>query len=93
MDVVEVRGVGGGLMDAVLELARAARATRVFVITTNDDTTAPRFYQRRGFDLVRLGLDAVVRSRREPKPAIPTHNDGIPIRHELELQWRPGDSV
>jgi hypothetical protein len=47
----------------------------------------------RGFDLVRLDRDAVTRSRRDLKPAIATHSDGIPIRHELELEWIPGDRV
>jgi Acetyltransferase (GNAT) family len=83
------RGVGGALMDALLARAAAAGARRVWLITTNDNTTALRFYQRRGFDLVRLDRDAVTRSRRELKPAIPETSDGIPIRHELELEWRP----
>jgi ribosomal protein S18 acetylase RimI-like enzyme len=87
------RGVGGALMEAVLDLARQAGVARVFLITTNDNTNALRFYQRRGFDLVELRHDAVSRARRELKPAIPTHNDGIAIRHELELEWRPGDTA
>ena len=82
-------GVGGALMDAVLERARAAGVDRVWLITTNDNTGALRFYQRRGFDLVRLDRDAVTRARERLKPAIPTHHDGIEIRHELELEWRP----
>jgi ribosomal protein S18 acetylase RimI-like enzyme len=86
-------GVGGALMDALLAQAAEVGADRVWLITTNDNTTALRFYQRRGFDLVRLDRDAVTRSRRELKPAIPSHSDGIPIRHELELEWRPADSV
>ena len=56
-------------------------------ITTNDNTTALRFYQRNGFDLIRLDRYAVDRARRL-KPAIPTHADGIPFRHELELELR-----
>jgi GNAT superfamily N-acetyltransferase len=87
------QGVGGELMDALLESARRAGVTRVWLITTNDNTTALRFYQRRGFDLVRLDRDAVTRSRRDLKPSIPTHTDGIPMRHELELEWIPGDRV
>jgi ribosomal protein S18 acetylase RimI-like enzyme len=86
-------GVGGALLDAVLAGARQAGAKRVWLITTNDNTGALRFYQRRGFDLIGLDRDAVTRSRRELKPAIPTHHDGIAIRHELVLEWRPGDSV
>jgi GNAT superfamily N-acetyltransferase len=86
-------GAAGALLDTVLAAARQAGAARVWLITTNDNTGALRFYQRRGFDLIRLDRDAVTRSRRDLKPAIPTHNDGIPVRHELVLEWRPGDSV
>jgi GNAT superfamily N-acetyltransferase len=87
------RGVGGALMDTVLASARRAGVPRVWLVTTNDNTHALRFYQRRGFDLVRLDRDAVTRSRRLLKPAIPTHADGIAIRHELELEWTPGVPV
>jgi ribosomal protein S18 acetylase RimI-like enzyme len=82
-------GAGGALLDAVRARAAAAGARRVWLITTNDNTGALRFYQRRGFDLVALYRDAVTRSRRDLKPAIPATADGIPIRHELELEWRP----
>ncbi len=82
-------GVGAG--HALLAWVRAAAArvgvTRLWLITTNDNTTALRFYQRNGFDLVRLDRFAVDRARRL-KPAIPAEADGIPIRHELELELR-----
>jgi GNAT superfamily N-acetyltransferase len=86
-------GVGRALMTAVLDAARAEGVTRVWLITTNDNTRALRFYQRCGFDLVALHRDAVTRSRETLKPAIPTHNDDIPVRHELELEWRPSQGA
>jgi GNAT superfamily N-acetyltransferase len=87
------RGVGGALMDVLLGRARRAGVARVWLVTTNDNTSALRFYQRHGFDLVRLDRHAVTRARQELKPSIPTHSDGIPMRHELELEWRPQDPV
>jgi GNAT superfamily N-acetyltransferase len=79
-------GVGTALVDAVAREARAAGAMRLWVITTNDNLPALRFYQRYGFDLVAVHRDAVVRSR-QLKPAIPEFGHaGIPIRHELELE-------
>jgi hypothetical protein len=53
---------------------------------TNDNTTALRFYQRRGFDLVAVHRGAVTRARAELKPGIPLEVDGIPIRPEIELE-------
>ena len=85
-----VRGVGAGaaLLDAALDVARANGCARACVITTNDNTSALRFYQRCGWNLVAVHLDAATAAR-DLKPEIPTRgNDGIPIDHELELERR-----
>jgi hypothetical protein len=56
------------------------------LITTNDNTHALRFYQRRGLQLAALHRNAIEESRRL-KPEIPQHGaDGIPLRDELELE-------
>jgi GNAT superfamily N-acetyltransferase len=79
-------GVGTALIEAVKHVARNAGCRLVWLITTNDNTHALRFYQRRGFVLAALHRDAIRRSR-QLKPDIPvTGFDGIPIRDELELQ-------
>jgi GNAT superfamily N-acetyltransferase len=80
------RGVGTLLLQTVEDAARAAGARRLWLITTNDNVHALRFYQRRGFDLVRVHRDAVTRARAELKPSIPSEVDGIALRHELELE-------
>lgn len=84
--VREGAGAGSALVDAVAGAARAAGAVRLWLVTTNDNLRALRFYQRYGFDLVAVHRDAVARSR-ELKPSIPEIGlDGIPIRHEIELE-------
>ncbi|HYX85227.1 MAG TPA: GNAT family N-acetyltransferase [Gaiellales bacterium] len=84
--LVEEHGVGTILLDAVTDAARAARCRRLWLITTNDNLRALRFYQRRGFFLVAVHRDAATRSR-EIKPTIPEVGEyGIPIRDELELE-------
>ncbi|WP_406673419.1 GNAT family N-acetyltransferase [Nonomuraea sp. N2-4H] len=77
----------GELIDAVRAVAAERGLARLTLITTNDNTHALRFYQRYGFDLVALHREAVERAR-ELKPSIPKESDGIPIRHELELELR-----
>ena len=68
------------------QAAREAGCGRVWLITTNDNLRALRFYQRRGFRLVAVHPDALERSR-ELKPSIPEIGlDGIPLRDELELE-------
>ena len=79
-------GVGSRLIEQAAEAARAAGCTRLFLITTNDNLHALRFYQRRGFRLAALYPGAVNESRKL-KPEIPLIGiDGIPLRDEIELE-------
>lgn len=83
----EGRGIGTKLIDAVLEEARSKNCRRVFLITTNDNLNALRFYQKRGFELVAVHRGAVNESRKI-KPGIPLIGfDGIPLRDEIELEF------
>ena len=84
----EGQGVGTKLIHAVVDEARNQNCKRVFLITTNDNLHALRFYQKRGFELVAVYRGAVNESRKI-KPSIPlTGNDGIPIRDEIELEMK-----
>jgi N-acetylglutamate synthase-like GNAT family acetyltransferase len=81
------RGIGTALLQAVETVARANGCSRLWLVTTNDNIDALRFYQRRGFRLVRVDAGAVDRSRTMLKPSIPRVGDhGIPIRDELLLE-------
>ena len=80
-------GAGTALVLAVLQAAKSAGCQRVWLITTNDNLPALRFYQKRGFTLVAVHADALEASRRL-KPEIPrTGLDGVPLRDEIELQY------
>ncbi|MEV5689817.1 GNAT family N-acetyltransferase [Micromonospora globbae] len=79
-------GVGTALLDAAAATARAAGLARLWLITTNDNLRALRFYQRRGLRLVGVDRGAVDRARRL-KPEIPlVGEDGIPLHDELILE-------
>jgi GNAT superfamily N-acetyltransferase len=85
-------GVGSALLAEVERIARAASCGRLWLITTNDNVDALRFYQRRGFRLVALHPGAVDDSRERLKPEIPEVGDhGIPLRDELELEREIAD--
>jgi GNAT superfamily N-acetyltransferase len=80
------RGVGTALVQAVTDAARAARARRVWLTTTNDNLDAIRFYQRRGFKFIWIWRDAIARAR-QIKPGIPLVGSyGIPITDEIEME-------
>lgn len=81
-------GVGSVLVEAMKHEAIAHGCTRLWLITTNDNLRALRFYQRRGFVLAVLRPNALEDSR-TLKPEIPLIGEhGIPLRDELELEMR-----
>ncbi len=84
------RGAGTALLRALEATAGERGWERLRLSTTNDNTLALRFYQRRGWDLVALHRGAVERDR-ELKPEIPlVGREGTALRHALELERRLG---
>jgi len=84
---VRGRGVGTALIAEAKRVATQAGCRRLWLITTNDNVDALRFYQRRGFRLATLHRGAVDDSRARLKPEIPEIGDHrIPLRDELELE-------
>jgi ribosomal protein S18 acetylase RimI-like enzyme len=82
-------GAGSALLAAVLAIAEERGCRRLWLVTTNDNVDALRFYQRRGFRLAAIQVGAVDEARRTLKPEIPeTGAYGIPLRDELELEIR-----
>jgi N-acetylglutamate synthase-like GNAT family acetyltransferase len=85
---IKNKGFGTELLNRVIDKAKANNCKRVWLITTNDNTNAIRFYQKRGFEWVGFHKDAIEESRKL-KPEIPKlGDDGIPIRHEIEFEYR-----
>jgi GNAT superfamily N-acetyltransferase len=82
------QGVGTHLIEALAEQLRGQGISSLWVMTTNDNLTALRFYQRRGFELRRVRPGAISDARLL-KPTIPEIGDhGIPIRDEIDLCCR-----
>lgn len=86
---IERRGAATALLDAVAAEARAVGCRRVWLVTTNDNVAAFRFYQHRGWRLTALRPDAVTEARATLKPEIPLRGEeGLPIRDEIEFERR-----
>jgi ribosomal protein S18 acetylase RimI-like enzyme len=79
-------GIGTRLVEAVRTAAVDNGCRRLWLITTNDNVDALRFYQRRGFSLVAVhrGLREVARRLKPEIPMVGSY--GIPIRDEVELE-------
>jgi ribosomal protein S18 acetylase RimI-like enzyme len=85
----ERQGVGKALIRALQE--QVSDCSRIWLVTTNDNLGALRFYQRCGFRLSDLRPGAVDEARRRLKPGIPPVGEfGIPIRDEIELELMLG---
>ncbi|MDR2514516.1 MAG: GNAT family N-acetyltransferase [Christensenellaceae bacterium] len=80
------RGVGSALIEEMLKRATERGCGRVWLVTTNDNLHAIRFYQRFGFDLRAVHIRALALSR-TLKPQIPLWGEeGLPIAHEFEFE-------
>jgi GNAT superfamily N-acetyltransferase len=81
------QGAGTALLREVEQVAAEHGCTRLWLITTNDNVDALRFYQRRGFRFAKVHPGAVDASRLKLKPGIPEVGEyGIPIRDEIVLE-------
>lgn len=81
------RGHGTRLLAQVEEAARTRGCKRIWLVTTNDNLDALRFYQRRGYRLSAVYPGAVDEVSRPLKPQIPQVGYyEIPLRDELILE-------
>ncbi len=84
---IEKQGIGTKLIELVGMVAKEKGCNRVWLQTTNDNTSAFRFYQRMGFTIAAIRVNAIEAQRKVK--AIPTiGNDGIPIRDEIEFEMK-----
>ncbi|HRY27853.1 MAG TPA: GNAT family N-acetyltransferase [Candidatus Moranbacteria bacterium] len=80
------KGIGKLILDKVINIAKKENVKRLWLITTNDNMNALKFYQKNDFHLVKIYPNALEESRKI-KPEIPEiGEDGIPLRDEIELE-------
>jgi 2-oxo-4-hydroxy-4-carboxy--5-ureidoimidazoline (OHCU) decarboxylase/N-acetylglutamate synthase-like GNAT family acetyltransferase len=90
----ETPGTGAGtrLLETALRVAAASEAPRIWLVTTNDNLEAVRWYLRRGLTVAKVHAGAADRDR-GLKPEMPVANpsNGIPIRDLVELERSVAD--
>lgn len=85
--LAENRGVGSALLRSAVQKAKQGGCGRIWLVTTNDNVRAVRFYQRFGVELKAVRIGAMDQARASLKPSIPLiGSDGIPIKHEFEFE-------
>lgn len=82
----EGKGVGTILLEEVEKLAKTKNCKRIWLITTNDNVDALRFYQKKGYEIKSVHRYAIDESRKI-KPHLPfVGKFGIAIRDEIEME-------
>lgn len=94
MEIVSIKsmkqkqGIGTVLLDEAKIFGRKNKIKRIFLVTTNDNLNALRFYQKRGFYLSKI-YPGSINEARKTKPQIPEiGKNGIPLRDEIELEYK-----
>jgi N-acetylglutamate synthase-like GNAT family acetyltransferase len=83
---IEKHGLGTSLIEKVRECAHLNKCDLLRVITTNDNLRAFEFFQKRGFRLVKLYINAMDYVRKL-KPDVPLNGENnIPLNDELEFE-------
>ena len=81
------QGIGTTLLKRVIDEMKKRKVTRLWLITTNDNLDGIRFYQRHGWTLCAVHVNALENSRKI-KPSIPKIGlHGIPMLHEIEFEY------
>jgi len=84
--IEEGRGIGTALLEEIEKLAQQENCRRIWLITTNDNVDALRFYQKKDYEICSIHRYAIKESRKI-KPQLPfVGKYGIPIRDEIEME-------
>jgi GNAT superfamily N-acetyltransferase len=82
-------GVGTKLINEAIEIAKENACKRIWLITMNDNTHAIRYYQRRGFSLKAVHINAFKNTQLIKglgEDSLILGIDDIPILHEFEFE-------
>jgi N-acetylglutamate synthase-like GNAT family acetyltransferase len=78
-------GIGSKMLNRLINTIKENGCNQIYLMTTNDNLDALRFYQRRGFHITNIHINSIKQSR-VIKPSIPNNGDfGIPLRDEIDL--------
>jgi GNAT superfamily N-acetyltransferase len=79
-------GIGTRIIEKIKEIAGQNKCKRIWLVTSNDNINALKFYQKRGFVFKNIYINEMENARKL-KPEIPLFGDyGIPIKDEIEFE-------
>jgi ribosomal protein S18 acetylase RimI-like enzyme len=80
-------GIGTNLLNEVVIFAKSNYIKRLWLITTNDNLNALKFYQKRNWTMTAFHKDAVNEARKIKPTILLTGYYDIPLRHEIEMEY------
>jgi ribosomal protein S18 acetylase RimI-like enzyme len=79
-------GTGTKLIEKIMEIAKHNKCKRLWLVTSNDNINALKYYQKRGFLFKNIYINEMEKARKL-KPEIPfIGENNIPIRDEIEFE-------
>ena len=84
---IQNSGIGTKIIEKIKEIAKLKNCIRIWLVTTNNNINALKFYQKRGFYFSNIYINSMEDSRKI-KPEIPKEEDGIEIRDEIEFEMK-----
>ena len=83
---IQNKGIGTQIIGRIKEIAKKNNCKRIWLVTTNSNINAIKFYQKRGFYISNIYIKAMDEARKI-KPEIPKiAENGIEIRDEIEFE-------
>ena len=83
---IQNKGIGTQIIDKIKEIVKIKKCNRIWLVTTNSNINAIHFYQKRGFTISNIYINAMEEARKI-KPEIPKMaENGIEIRDEIEFE-------
>ena len=84
--LIQNKGIGTQIIEEIKNIAKKENCKRIWLVTTNSNINAIKFYQKRGFNISNIYINAMEDARRI-KPEIPIiAENGIEIRDEIEFE-------
>jgi GNAT superfamily N-acetyltransferase len=82
-------GIGSALLEKMIEKAKTIEGLkRLWLMTTNDNLEAQEFYNKRGFIITAIYEGAIQKSRDMGENIPLIGKNGIPIRDEVEMEYK-----
>jgi ribosomal protein S18 acetylase RimI-like enzyme len=82
---IQNKGIGTKIIEKIKEIAKTNNCKKIWLITSNENINAIKFYQKRGFHISNIYLNAMEETRKI-KPEIPKFSNGIEVRDEIEFE-------